>query len=193
MALAREGSFAALGQLFDHYRDFLLCLANQESPAELKPKVAPSDLVQETFLQAAKAFPQFRGTTEQEFRAWLKHILIHNLQDAQRRYLQSRKRNASLEVPLESPDSNGQPLRMIAAVGDSPSKQLIASEQQAALRAAVSRLPRSKARIVEMRSFAGLSFEQIAAELGRPRETVRKIWSRAIDSLVEELSKHDSR
>ncbi len=51
---ARGGSFTALGQLLDHYRDYLLRIANTELESDLAPKVNPSDLVQDTFLQAAK-------------------------------------------------------------------------------------------------------------------------------------------
>ena len=56
---AQDGSYAAIGQLFDLYRDYLLRVANEELQTDLVPKVAASDLVQETFLQAARDFRKF--------------------------------------------------------------------------------------------------------------------------------------
>jgi RNA polymerase sigma-70 factor (ECF subfamily) len=76
---ARDGSESAVGQLLHHYRGYMLSLANDEISVDLVIKVAPSDLVQETCLQAARDFPCFEGATEAELRAWLRQILSNLL------------------------------------------------------------------------------------------------------------------
>src|SRR5690242_11512207 len=78
---ARQGSFTALGQLLDHYRDYLLRVASDQLQSDLAPKLGASDIVQETFLDAARAFPNFVGGTDGELRAWLRQILLNKLRD----------------------------------------------------------------------------------------------------------------
>src|SRR5437899_477303 len=76
---ARGGSDAALGQLLEECRAYLLLVANQELPAQLRGKAGASDVVQETFLQAQKNFERFRDQGEAELLAWLRRILLNNV------------------------------------------------------------------------------------------------------------------
>ena len=76
---ARAGDAAALGQLLERYRNYLLALARVQIGRRLQRKVEEGDLVQETFLEAHRAFGRFRGTTEAEFAYWLRQILAARL------------------------------------------------------------------------------------------------------------------
>lgn len=181
---AREGSPSALGQLLDHYRGYLLGLANQELDAALVPKVAHSDLVQETFFQAARDFPKFQGQTEAELRAWLRQILQHRMLDAARQFRQTAKRSIDKELPIDAPAAGGQPL---VSCEPSPSRVLLSAEKQAEVLAALATLEESHRRAIELRSLAGMSFEQVGESLGRSAEAARKLWSRAIEKLAEKL------
>ncbi len=58
---AQNGSREALGRLLDGCRQYLLLIANQELHTDLRGKVAPSDIVQETYLDAQRDFPTFEG------------------------------------------------------------------------------------------------------------------------------------
>src|SRR5437867_4753384 len=87
LRLAREGSGAALGQLLELYRRYLLLLARLQIGRRLQGKVDAADLVQETFLDAHRHFAQFRGTTEAEVTSWLRQILATNLANLVRHYL----------------------------------------------------------------------------------------------------------
>lgn len=86
-----------MGQLLEHYRGYILSLANDELDVDLVARVAPSDLVQETCLQAARDFPNFEGSTEAELRTWLRRILLNNLGDLRRRFLGTQKRGSAQE------------------------------------------------------------------------------------------------
>jgi hypothetical protein len=61
MQAARAGSAEALGRLLEGCRAYLLLAANRQLDADLQAKGGPSDLVQETFLEAQKDFPPFQG------------------------------------------------------------------------------------------------------------------------------------
>src|SRR5438477_11177491 len=63
---AREGGEPAFGRLLSRYTNYLTLLARVEIGRRLQGKVDAADLVQDTFLEAHRHFPAFRGTTEPE-------------------------------------------------------------------------------------------------------------------------------
>jgi len=60
---AHGGSSEALGQLLDGCRGYLLRIAGEDIDPRLRAKGEPSDIVQETFLEAQRDFGEFRGAT----------------------------------------------------------------------------------------------------------------------------------
>src|SRR4051794_37311480 len=72
---ASSGSLDTLGTLFDGCRQYLLLVANHAMEPDLLRKADASDIVQETFLEAQRSFPHFRGRTKPELISWLRRIL----------------------------------------------------------------------------------------------------------------------
>jgi len=58
---ARLGSKEALGQMLEGCRQYLLLVANEQFDPDLQDKLGPSDIVQETFLDAQPLDPQGCG------------------------------------------------------------------------------------------------------------------------------------
>lgn len=189
---ARTGSCSAIGQILDHYRDYLLAIANDELSSELAPKIAPSDLVQETFWQATRDFPKFSGTTEAELRAWLRRMLIHNARDARRAYSRGL-RDVSRETPFEDEDAGAGKGQEVLWPGLSPGGELAKEELTAALEQAIAAMSDDHRRVVTLRGFDRLGFAEIGRQMGRSADSVRKIWVRAIEQLATKLAEHDSR
>jgi RNA polymerase sigma-70 factor (ECF subfamily) len=185
---ARDGSFAALGHLLDYYRDYLLRVATDELASDLVPKVAPSDLVQETFLQAAVDFPRFTGTSEAELRSWLRQILLNSIRDAAR-FCGAKKRDWSLEVPLPEGVAEARLADELVSPQPTPSEAFLTAENRRGVQAALDRLAASDRRVIEMRSFEGLQFAEIGEQLEISGEAARKVWARAVDRLAGELSR----
>src|SRR5437870_6959456 len=97
---ARSGCRQALGQLLELYRNYLRLLARTQIDLTLRVRLDPSDLVQETLLEAHRDFPQFAGTTEKELVVWLRRILVRNLADQVKHHkaqVRNWKRQESLE------------------------------------------------------------------------------------------------
>src|SRR4029453_5139982 len=56
---AREGDGGSIGELLQYYRNYLMLLATTQIERRLRPRVSPSDIVQETMLRAHRHFGQF--------------------------------------------------------------------------------------------------------------------------------------
>ena len=97
IALAKRDGAVALGRLLELYRNYLSLMARVQIGRRLQGKVDAADAVQETFLEAHRNFPQFRGSTEGEFVAWLRQILGARLSNLVRHYLGTKGRDIRLE------------------------------------------------------------------------------------------------
>jgi RNA polymerase sigma-70 factor (ECF subfamily) len=182
LADARRGSEQALGQVLEGCRQYLLLVANEQLDPDLQEKLGPSDVVQETFLEAQRDFGRFHGQSEQDLLAWLRRILLNNLADARRRYRRAGKRDVAREIPLgDAPDEE---LRhQLARETDSPRTRLAAREEAATLWQALEQLPEAKRQVIEWRNYELLSFAEIGRRLGKSEEAARKAWTRAIEVL----------
>jgi RNA polymerase sigma-70 factor (ECF subfamily) len=189
--LARTGDIEALHQLFKASRNYLWTVAHQELTADLRPKVAPSDLVQETLMEAHRDFPGFTGQEQRDLLAWLRRILLNNLANAQRKYRGTEKRSISREVGLGGIDSATGDAVDLPHSDASPSSIACSKEQEIRLEAAIQRLLPDYRSVILLRHRDHLPFEEIARHLGRSVVATRKLWSRAIERLQRELEVDD--
>src|SRR5262249_42870292 len=98
--LARARDREALDHLFGACRGYLRVLARARLESWLQAKVDPSDLVQQSMLDAFRGFGQFQGVTSAEWLAWLRRIVEHNAADLVRFYHGADKRQVGREVVL---------------------------------------------------------------------------------------------
>src|SRR5438477_12692164 len=84
------------GQDLERFRDYLRLLARLQLDPRWQAKLDPSDIVQQTLLQAYEARDQFRGQSTAERAAWLRQILARVLANAVRD-LSRAKRDAGWE------------------------------------------------------------------------------------------------
>ena len=129
---ARDGGAAERAELFASCRSYLAIIARAQVETWLRAKVDPSDLVQQTMLEAHRDFDRFAGRTQGEWLAWLRRILSHNAHDFVRHYRGTAKRQARREVRIQSPpDASGWTnLNDPVAPDETPSQQLIRRDNQ---------------------------------------------------------------
>jgi RNA polymerase sigma-70 factor (ECF subfamily) len=185
---ARAGDGKALGCILEACRPYLLSLARQRVRGELQPRVGSSDVVQDTFIDAQRAFARFHGSTEGELRAWLRCILLGNVAQSYADHYR-QKRAVSLEVELA--ELAGWPKAGPPDRGESPSSEASANERDRALQEALDRLPESYRQVIMLRNYECHTFEEAGERLGRSEGAIRKLWVRAIDRLRELLEKCD--
>ena len=68
----------------ERFRDYLKLLARLQLGVNLSRRIDPSDIVQQTLLEAFEKHHQFRGGTSAEQAAWLRKILARNVADVLR-------------------------------------------------------------------------------------------------------------
>jgi RNA polymerase sigma-70 factor (ECF subfamily) len=180
-----ESNPAARGSLLDRYRNYLELLAELQLHKQLLQKLDPSDLVQETFLDAHRDFSSWRGQTEAELIAWLRNILAKNIADQVRRYVEAQNRNVHLErdITAELDRSSHQIDNALIANQSSPSQQAIRRERAVLFADALAKLAEDRHAVVISRIFEGLEFKAIAARMGRSVDSVEKLWVRALVDL----------
>jgi RNA polymerase sigma-70 factor (ECF subfamily) len=189
VARARGGDGAAVGGLVECFRSYLKLLAEMQLDRALRAKIDASDVVQHTFLEAFRDFPQFRGTTEGELAAWLRQILAHNLAGEFRRYRGTQGRDVTLERSLDQ-ELNASSLALARGLADhdsTPSQQAIRRENALVLADALAQLPDDYRRVIVLRQLQNMSFPDVAAEMGRSTESVRHLWLRALAKLRTQL------
>ena len=176
---ARAGDAADLGALLMQFRNYLLLVADRSLGDDLRGKVGPSDLVQETFLEAQRDFSQFVGQRPDELVAWLDRIQRNNLANVGRSYRGAEKR----AVSRETGGTDGALAQTLAGDAATPSEIAVVDEQVQALNAALARLPEHYQKVMRLRYDEGMTFGQIgAAAIGcfRPRRRVncgaRRLW-----------------
>ncbi len=174
----------SLGQLLDAYRPYLLHIANDSLPEDLRGKAGASDLVQQTFLEAHRDFVGFRGETELELRAWLKQILSHNLANLARQF-RAQKRYVGRELDLSAVDRSLPPPEQ----GTTASSILGAQEEIGRLDRALAELSPEHRQVILLRNRERCSFPEIGRALDRSPDAARKLWARAIERLQEELAR----
>ena len=85
----------------ERYRSWLGLLARLQVEPRFRDKFDPSDIVQQTLLEAVRDFPQFRGGTEAELAAWLRRILAHVLSHQFRQFVAHSRRDLNHEISLD--------------------------------------------------------------------------------------------
>jgi RNA polymerase sigma-70 factor (ECF subfamily) len=166
----------------EQFRDYLRLLARQQLDPRLHGKFDPSDVVQQTLLEAHKDWQRFRGSTSAELAAYLRQTLAHNLTDAMRRY-GAAARNVDLEKALDA--SSGRLEAMLAADQSSPSQHAMQHEQLQHLARALAQLPDDQRVAVELKHLHGCSVTQISERMGKTETAVGGLLRRGLKRLRE--------
>src|SRR5438876_9650812 len=134
------------------FRDYLRLLARTGLDPRLQAKLDPSDIVQQTLLEAHKDRAAFRGDRPEALRAWLRQVLARNLANALRDFRRVR-RDVGREQALDSlaAQSSARVEAWLAADGSSPSAALRRQEATARLAVALEKLSDAQREVVVLR------------------------------------------
>jgi RNA polymerase sigma-70 factor (ECF subfamily) len=174
------------------FRDYLRVLASAQFDPRLHGKLDPSDVVQQTLLEAHRDAAQFRGSGNGELAVWLRRILARNLANAVRDLGRAKRdvnREQSLERALER--SSVRLEGWLADAGLSPDDQAERNEQLLRLATALAGLPEGQREAVELRHLHGWSLLDIAEHLDRTPAAVAGLLHRGLDALRTLLTEEE--
>jgi RNA polymerase sigma-70 factor (ECF subfamily) len=160
------------------HRSRLRALAALHLHPGLRRKVDPSDMVQQTLLQAYAHLPRFRGTSGAELAAWLRRILANVLADAARAYW-GPQRNLHLERSLALSSAW---LAELAGVADQT------AERWECLVAALHELPADQRQAIEGHHLEQQSVAELARAMGRTEAAVAGLLRRGLKTLRTQLA-----
>jgi RNA polymerase sigma-70 factor (ECF subfamily) len=176
------------GRRLEPFRAYLRLLARLHLAPQLRGKLDPSDVVQQTLLQAYQALDQFRGRSEAEWAGWLRQILARNLAQALRDFGRARRdvaREQSLQAALDA--SSARLDAWLAADQSSPSQRAEQAEQALRLAEALEQLPEAQREALILQHWQGLSLAEIGEHLGRSPEAVAGLLKRGLKQLRQLL------
>ena len=168
----------------ERFRAYLRMLAELQLGHGAPAKIDPSDIVQQSLLDAHRDRDHFRGRTEAEMAAWLRQILACNLADAARllgRGKRDTARERSLEAALDA--SSARLEAWLAAEQSSPSERAERNEAIVQLVDALALLPEANRQALVLRHCQGLSLAEISARLGRTPPAVAGLLKRGLAEL----------
>lgn len=178
----------ALSKNLDQCRPYLRLLAATGFNQKLRAKVDPSDIVQQTLLQAHRSKESFRGNTKNELLAWLKKILTRNLMHATRDLGRDKRdfnREQSLEATLQASWLKVE--QVLARSGTAPVDRMQKHEEQNRMCDAVARLPDAQRIAVELHHFLGWPISQVAEEMQKTPVAVSGLLRRGLKTLRSQL------
>jgi RNA polymerase sigma-70 factor (ECF subfamily) len=186
-----RGDQDALGVLFSRHRPRLRRMVEFRLDDRLSGRVAPSDVLQEAYIDALKRLPHFYHDPDVPFFLWLRWVTVQRLIGVHRQHLGAAGRDASREVPFGSPgplEASAARMSELMAELTSPSQAAQRDETVIHVRQALERLDAMDREILALRHFEELSNREAAAVLGIQSAAATKRYVRALERLKKALT-----
>lgn len=182
---SRQGHEDALNQLLMNYRPYLLCLAHNKLDNVVKQRVDASDIVQQTCIEVYRDLGTFQGTNEGQFKAWMTQILQHNIANAFRTHVQTKKRTTDKERSLAGTSTNAPGL--FEAKQSTPSSHAVRMEAVSELEHEIDQLPEDQSEAIRLRHLEGWTLRQLAVHFDRSEVAVAGLLKRGMRNLRTRL------
>lgn len=173
----RSGDPEALEQMLARYLPRMRAFVRARAGARLRQLESCSDLVQSACRDVLAALPAFEFRGEAEFRSFLFRAAWRKIVD-HARWHDAQARDANRRQTLGDADDDVSLASVLT-----PSRDLQGREELQAVEAALDRLPDDYREAVVLRRIVGLSYAEIAEELGRSEGAVRNLVSRGLARL----------
>jgi RNA polymerase sigma-70 factor (ECF subfamily) len=188
LRLAAQGDPDAFDQLVAGQRQRLKQVVAVRLDARLKPRVDPSDVIQETLVEAARRFSDYLRTRPLPFYPWLRQIALDQIVRVHRRHVRAERRSVRQETalaPLLSDESIQQLAGRLRSRGSAPDRRLLRSEARGQVRAALDRLSADDREVLVLRYLEQLTGPEVAAILGISPGALRMRQLRALERLQD--------
>ena len=179
LARCRRGEAEAWNELFDlHYAAagrFVFQLSSDLNREDVE------EICQETFLTVIKSLGTFQGNCQ--FQTWLFRIAANKAHDHRQRLRAAKRGGGQITLSLHAEDAETGLSIDPPSHAPGPDLSMIQSENGALVSQALDQLGGPCREVIELRYFADLSYEEIAAHLSLNPKTVSSRLSKCLDKL----------
>ena len=186
----RAGDDSANEELFVLHYPRLRRLIAARMDTRLRQRVSPSDVIQETWIEAYRRLPAYLETEPIGFFPWLLQIAFNRLTDFHRRHVLASKRSVLRECDYWLPaGSASQPARNLIDNLAGPEQGSIIAHERERLNWALGQLDDLEREIVLLRHMERRSVAELAQVFKLPESTVKSKHFRALKKLRNLLGK----
>jgi RNA polymerase sigma-70 factor (ECF subfamily) len=171
---------AAPESFLEEYRPSMVMLARMHLDRRLCARIDPEDMVQQTCLEAVAKWDHCRGTLEQQRKAWVRQILLHNILD------EIRKSGPDVSLELVH-RSSVRLLESLAAAHSTPSQRAARNEDVERLAKALLQLTEEQQQAVILHHLHGYKLAEVGEMLGRKLPATAGLIHRGLKRLREIL------
>lgn len=177
LARARAGDRAAYDELFSRVAERVLFFLRLRLGPALGGKIEPIDLLQETYAEAHRAFPNFEYAGEGSFVRWLCRIGENQIREAADHFAAAKRRPPGEALAVT------RVLERVRATATGPGTAFAREESRQLLAQAILALGEEEREAILLRFFQDRTIDEIAGTLGRSPTAVRRLLGRAAASL----------
>ncbi len=174
---AQRGDQQAFGMLVEKYQRKLGRLLSRM----VRDQAEVEDVVQESFIKAYRALPNFRG--DSAFYTWLYRIGINTAKN----YLVSMGRRPQISHDVEIEDAENFEDAEELRTAETPETEMMTKEIARTVNETMMALPDELRTAITLRELEGLSYEEIATLMSCPIGTVRSRIFRARETIAAKL------
>ena len=183
------GDCGALAELFERHRGRLEQMVRLRLDRRLQGRLDPADVLQETYLDVARRFPEYATNPAVPFFLWLRFLTGQRLVDLHRHHLGAKMRNAALEVSLYRGDfpraSSASLAELLLGRLTTASRAAIRAETQLSVQEALNAMDAIDREVLVLRHFEMLSNEETAQVLGLKPSAASNRHMRALKRLKD--------
>ena len=184
---AKLGDREALGRLLLSHRDQLVRIVKIRMDVRVQSRVDPSDVVQDTYVEATGRFSDFAKNPKMDFFLWLRFLTIQKLIQIHRFHLGAQARDAGREVSINRSPTPQATSAILAAqlLGSltSPTRAAIRQEDEAMLEKALNEMDEIDREVLVLRHFERLSVNETAQVLSLSESGASSRYFRALGKL----------
>lgn len=187
---AADGDAAAGDELLTLHRDRLRQMISVRIDPAVSPRLDPSDVIQETMIEASRKLPDYLQHQPLPFYPWLRQIAWERLVHLHAKHVGAQKRSVYREARWQQslPDQSVMQLagRLVGS-GTSPSQRAIRGEQRERVRAALNEMSPDDREVLVLWYLEQLPVDEIAAILELTASGVKSRHRRALLRLTDRL------
>ena len=179
---AKAGENEALDKLFARYYPRVRKIVRLRLGKNLLGVLDETDILQETFVAAIKAFKNFEVRNEASMINWLSRIAERKIRDAAKHH-SARKRDHGHQVSMDPADSQDGVLQ-VPDQRSGPGSTISRREEAEIVEECIAELPEKYREIIVLRDYIEYGWEEVAREHGRPSiDAARMMHAKAMVEL----------